>query len=350
MTIEEDNIEFSKLKSEMSQKATLKECFLKDTITECSTKIINAHSLQRMGSLSVLETEVNGNQNVYALTETQINPKSGLLELLPIGKKAASTFFGFCQHHDTRIFEPIEQHPELINLNSIEHCFLLSFRAFAISYHRKKEDINLFSIQDEAFRIRLKRYLNIYNLQEYLEGLIIGLKDMEPNKKILVDALYSKDYSCLDFFVYELDYTAPVAMCMLTTPPFLFSGKPINTSEDPEYQFSDIITSVIPLKSRTLIIFAAFKKEPWGCIYLDELNQMHDIQLQKALTWHILTTSENCFFSPAWYDKLNNRQKQDIIDLYDYASDVNTPFLKYNPSSFNLNLFDPKYSLTIDKI
>lgn len=350
MTIEEDNIEFSRLKSEMSQKATLKECFLKNSPIECSSKIINAHSLQRMGSLSLLESDVNGNQKLYSLTDKQSNPKSSKLELVPIGKKTASTFFGFCQEHDTDIFEPIEQHPESIDINSTEHCFLLSFRAFAISYHRKKEDINLFSIKDEDFRIKLRRFVNNDNLDEILEGLILGLQDMESNKKILIDALYSKDYACLDFFTYEVYYTAPIAMCMLTTPPYLFSGKPMNTSDNPEYQFSDIITSVIPLKSRTLIILAAFKNEPWGSVYLDELNQMHDIQLQKALSWHILTTSENCFFSPAWYDNLNNRQKQDIVDLNVYASDVNTPFLKYHPGTFNLNLFDPKHALTIGKI
>ena len=125
MTIEELNIENSKLKSLITQNATLKECILKDTSEKCSGNIINAHSLQRLGSLARLEADVNGNKNIYALTEKQINPKSGLLDLKPIGKKTASTFFGFCGNHDLKIFQPIEQNPELLDVESDEHCFLL---------------------------------------------------------------------------------------------------------------------------------------------------------------------------------------------------------------------------------
>lgn len=348
MTIQEKNIEFSKLKSEIVKKATLKECFLKDTQEACSSNIVNAHSLQRMGSLSILEREINGNQKIYALTETEINPQTGKKELIPIGKKTASTFYGFCGHHDGKIFAAIEQNPELINLESDEHCFLLSFRSFAISYHRKKENIHLLSINDEGFKTKLKKYFNHDNLDAQLEGEELGLQDMNPSKKVLTNALYSKDYSCLDFFVHELDYTVPFAMCMLTSPPFLFNGKAINTSTDPEYQYSDIFTSVIPLKSRTLVVLSAFKNSPYGSQYLDELDKMYNIPMQKALTWHVLTNAENCFFSPEWYNNLKDTHKQYFMNLLEAAGSLRTPYLKYNAKEFNLNLFDKKLALRID--
>lgn len=164
---------------------------------------------------------------------------------------------------------------------------------------------------------------------------------MEPNKEILVKALYSKDYSCLDYFALELDYTVPVAMCMLTSPPYLFNGTPINISGDPEYQYSDVFTSIIPLKSKTLIVLAAFEHEPNGSIYLDELENMNDNSFNKALTWHILTNSENCFFSPKWYDKLNENQKHFLVQLSEYSGNVSTPYLKYNSKKIPLNFFDP---------
>lgn len=345
MTIQERNIEFSKLKSEIIRKATLKECFLKDTQEPCSNNIVNAHSLQRMGSLSILEREINGNQKIFALTEKQINPDTGKNELIPIGKKTASTFFGFCGNHDSKIFEPIEQNPELIDLDSDEHCFLLSFRAFAISYHRKKENIHLLSTTDEELKKKLRKYFNHNNLDAQLEGDKLGLEDMNPNKEILINALYKKDYSCLDFFIYELNYTVPFAMCMLTSPPYLFNGKAINISTDPDYQYSDIFTSVIPLKSRSLVVLASMKNDPFGSTYLDELERMYELPLQKALTWHVLTNAENCFFSPEWFDKLSASQKQYIVDLSEFSGSLTTPYLKYNPKDFKLNLFDLKHDL-----
>ena len=44
MTIEELNIENSKLKSKVSRAATLKDCFLKGAKDNCEEKIVNAYS------------------------------------------------------------------------------------------------------------------------------------------------------------------------------------------------------------------------------------------------------------------------------------------------------------------
>lgn len=342
MGINEENILFSKLKSDINNSAILKECFLKDCLDDCSDSIINAHSLQRMGSLSILEANVNGNQCIYALTETTINPRTGLFELKPIGKQKASTFFGICQKHDSLLFKPIEENVELIDLESDEHCFLFSLRAFAISYHRKKEDIKLLSNTNQSTREKIRKYYKTNNIESLLEGSKLGLLDLEQNKNILVSVLTSKDYSCLDFFTYEINHTAPIAMCMSTSPPYLFNGQPMNISADPKYKYSDIMTSVIPLKDRTLIILASFKSDPFGTTYLDELNQMNGSSLEKALSWHILTNAENCFFSPKWYQKLNPIQKHFISELSQFSSDVSTPYLKYHPERFEINLLDSK--------
>jgi len=345
MSIQKRNIESSRIRTEIFRNAQLKECILNNTKEKCLEGIINAHSLQRMGSLSILEGEVNGNQQLYAITEKHYNPDTGKIELKPIGKKKASTFFGFCGSHDRQIFEPLEQDPELINLDSDEHCFLLSFRAFSISYHRKKEYVNLLSKKDEGLRSKIRKYFNHDDIEGHLEGAKLGLFDMEPQKIKLTNTLYSGDYSCLDFFTYELSYTSPVAMCMLTSPPYLFSGKAINVGVNSEYQYSDILTTVAPLKSRTLIILAAFKSDPYGSEYLDELNEMDDTSLQKALTWHILTTAENCFFSPQWYDRLNSWQRQYIIGLHGFVANINNPEIQYDSEKFKLNLFDNRFAI-----
>lgn len=51
------NIRQAKEKREIFRYAYLKECFLHDHEDQCSDKIINAHSLQRMGALNRLESE-----------------------------------------------------------------------------------------------------------------------------------------------------------------------------------------------------------------------------------------------------------------------------------------------------
>lgn len=338
------NKEFSILKSDIYKNARLKECFLDNCDNKCSANIINAHSLQRMGSLSILESEVNKNNSLYTITEHQISEANNLLELNPIGKHKASTFYGFCGYHDASIFKSIEENPNIIDIHSDEHCFLLSFRAFAISYHRKKEDVNLYSTNDKNLKEKIKKYRGTDSIVGLLNGAKMGLNDLQPNKDFLIKALSEKDYSCLEYFAYELDYTVPIAACMLTSPPFLFSGKSINISTDPDYKYSDIITSVIPLNSKTIVVMAAFCDSPYGAKYLDELSEMPELKLQKALTWHVLTDMENFFISPKWFDTLNVNLKHNIIMHSLIAADVNQPYLTYS-HKFPYNFFIKKCSI-----
>lgn len=161
----------------------------------------------------------------------------------------------------------------------------------------------------------------------------------------MFEALENEDYECLDFLTYELDYTAPLAVSSITTPPYLWDSKEMNISADPDYRYSDILTTIIPLASSTKIILAAFHDDPHGSEYLDQMDLMTEVSFQKALTWHILTNTENVFFSPLWYNKINQPTEDYIIKLSAIAADVTTPFLKYDEKKFPINLFDEVSSI-----
>jgi hypothetical protein len=340
MEAKDINKEYFKLKSDIVRKATLKECFLHDHPDECSSKIVSAHSLQKMGALTAIEGEVDGNMSVYPLTDKYINPESETMDLKPDGKKRASTFYGFCGKHDNELFKPFEENPNEMDIDIDEHLFLLSFRAFAISYHRKKESINLFENANYETKKQLIAYFGNSQLDEQLHGLKLGLQDMEPQKKLLIKAWENKDYSEFDFFAYEVHHTVPVAVAMGTSPAYQFDGTEMNMSADPDFVYSDILTSVIPMKERSIIVLAAFKSDPHGSKYLDLLHDMKDLAVEKALTWHLLTSAENCFFAPKWFDSLSSGERQILVKLSEFVGSVNTPYLNYNKSKFRLNLFN----------
>ena len=199
-----ENLEYFKRKSFIAKHATLKECVLSAHEDTCSDEIINAHSLQRMGVLSILESEVNGNQCVYATTEKQRSADGISLELRPIGKKVASTFFGFCKDHDGALFRPIEENTEVLSIDSDSHCFLLSFRAFALSYHRKKEDVNLLKSEDQKVIEQIKIHYRNNDLKTQLVMSELGLNDLKYYYDKLVEYLFNEDYSEVDFFAYEV--------------------------------------------------------------------------------------------------------------------------------------------------
>lgn len=143
MTQEEEKeklLEFRKVMSEFKKSSRITECFYQDK-TKCKGEIIQSHSLQRNGRLSIIEGEVNGNQMIYTFTETVADASTMHKSLKPIGKAQASTFFGFCSFHDKSLFSPIEDNPFD---ESDMHCFLHSYRSYAHSYHRKKEQLKAY--------------------------------------------------------------------------------------------------------------------------------------------------------------------------------------------------------------
>lgn len=342
----EINIREAKAQNEIFRNAFLKECFLHDHPDQCSGKIINAHSLQRMGVLNRLEADIKGNKLIIANTDRRLNEETGEVEFNPIGKKLASTFTGFCGDHDSRLFKSIEEDTKTIDTSSDKHCFLLSFRAFALSYHRKKEYYNLLNTEDEILIGKIKKYFNNNDIDSQKLGVQLGLQDMEPNRKILVESLFSEDYSPFDFFTYEVEHSVPFAMTMATSPAFLFSGREMNQSFDPSFQYSDILSTVIPLESRSLVILMAFKKDPLGSSFLDELNQMPDLVLEKALTYHVLTNAENIFFYPKWYYGLSASLQRWIIHITRYSAALNTPYVRFRKDDIILNLFDSRHKIT----
>ena len=329
------NIEKSILKSKINKARTLKECFM-----DCRENAIEAHSIQKNGALLLLEEEKNSNNCIYTLTETEIDSNNEL-NFIPVGKKNTSTFFGFCSIHDTQIFKEIENDTKLIDLKNPKHLFLLSFKAFAISYHRKKEDVHLFSSKEKSIIDSIKKYgkLNDSGLKKYLEGSKVAVEDMNLQKRLLIENLSNKSYTCLEYFTYEVDYKVKFSSTMVTSPPFLFNGTEINTDEDPNFEYSDIISTIIPLENRSIVVLASFKDKPNGLEYLNELRKFTKNEKEKAITWHFLTNTENVIFSPLWMDNLPESRKL-ILKLYENSKNQETDYLKYDTKVFNLNLFE----------
>lgn len=119
---------------------------------------------------------VNGNLSVYTFTEYVPGADRMHKTLKPIGKGVASTFFGFCDHHDTELFKEIENKPFD---ESDEHCFMHSYRSFAHSYHLKKEELKGYSSKSKFVDILPKKYV-----MQMIAGLNISIANPNYEKKL----------------------------------------------------------------------------------------------------------------------------------------------------------------------
>lgn len=86
----------------------------------CRGKIVQAHSIQRNGGLSLIAR--NGHVYRFFGDYSTFVRTSGKIEAELIGLNTASTFTGFCDHHDDVTFAPLEKRPFQPTL---EQIFLL---------------------------------------------------------------------------------------------------------------------------------------------------------------------------------------------------------------------------------
>ncbi len=332
---EEELIEFRKTIKRNWSLATIKECFHHDK-SQCKGKIKKAHSLQSNGRLSMITAEVRGNQMLYTFTSHIPSRTRTYADLDPIGKAEASTFFGFCDHHDTVLFSPIENFEFD---GSAKHLFLHSYRSYAHSYHRKMEEYRIWTENIDFIKTVPKDYYT-----EYRRGLDLAMKDALHYKPRLDEALEAEHYDFFEYLVFEKEGLFPFAVSSQLNPITSYKGKPMNMHIDPEVPFSQPLLTLLPDKGKTIVIVAAFPEDKDSITLLDELNELPSLKLEKAVSSLAIACCENTFFSPLVWNSLSKIEKRRFLDEYEFTTMPQFPRDRFFQSSFNF--FDSRFELT----
>ncbi len=331
---EDYQIEFNKDFSKYKHLRTIKECFYhkKD---ECKGKIKQAHSIQRNKRLSIIEEEISGNKMLYTFTEFEIGQKEFIKKLIPIGKAKASTFFGFCDYHDTILFSEIEN-KEFDN--SDKHCFLHSYRSFAHSYHRKNEEKK----GNSTINPINKNYSEQFN-KSLLTGNTFAINDLKYYKHYLDKWIENNEFGQLEYFSVVFPGLYPIACSSLISPFVSLKGYPINNHSNPNIPWSPIMLTVLPDFTQTIIIFACFPNDKNGITFLNELEELSDYHLKKVVSTLLIYYAENTFFSPLLWNKLGKKGQKLLCREIEYGITLG---MRKIPTKFEytrLNLFKDQY-------
>ncbi len=331
---EDYQIEFNKNFGQYKQLRTIKECFYHKK-EECNGKIKQAHSIQRNKRLSIIDEEIDGNKVLYTFTEFEIGKEEFIKKLVPIGKGKASTFFGFCDYHDTSLFSEIEN-KEFDD--SDKHCFLHSYRSFAHSYHRKMEEKKGNSVINPIN----KDYSENFN-QSLLKGNELAMKDLNFHKKFLDSWIENNEFDQLEYYSVTLPGLYPIACSSLISPFFSLNGQPINNHDNPDIPWSPIMLTVLPDFTQTIIIFACFPNDKNGILFLDELAELNDYQFKRAVSTSLIYYAENTFFSPLIWEKLGKKGQK--LLCREIEKSITMGMVK-QPTKFEytqLNFFESQY-------
>ncbi|MBC2857987.1 hypothetical protein [Stappia sp. 28M-7] len=113
-----------------TMKVRFEKC-LEPTLS-CTEPAISAHSVQNATTLSLIAEQ----NHVYEL-RMRVRNGGPQCAFEKVGRNQASTFPGFCGHHDTEVFKPIDTKP--LSLEDMEQLFLIAYRSVTRELHTVME-------------------------------------------------------------------------------------------------------------------------------------------------------------------------------------------------------------------
>lgn len=307
----------------------IKECFFHKK-EYCKGKIKSAHSIQRSKKLEVLLGNVDGNQALYSLLHTERDLSGKSIGMRRQGAKEASTFFGFCDYHDSKLFAPIENNDFD---ESDLHLFLHSFRSFAHSYHTILQNIKMFSKLANEKKIDVS--IPISSLKETL----FEADRMRNEFQIIFE---NGNFDDLEYYYIIFPSIFPLASSGGFQPEYTFKGKQLNKPYSPLLNF----TLFPEKKGRTICIFSWTPEDKKAKAFIDEIERLKDFELYKLITSLMIAYVENSFISPDLWQSLSKNEKRQLLWEIDNSDPENRIKRKKFWKS-ELNFFKPDYILQL---
>lgn len=277
----------------------------------CAGKIVRAHSVRRSADLDTVAREGHVYQlrgDFEILVRTGGRPEATL-----IGINEASTFNGFCAHHDHATFRPLE-------LGSFraskEQCFLLLYRAWARETYTKQASAKSIEIYRDADKGRpLPEQLAMQSfLSSYAAGIELGVADVMYYKHILDSALLARNYDAAQSLIIYFD-SPPDVLCSGATYPYWdFEGRDVQP-QGPRPRPVPLSLSLLATPNGSAAIFTwlrHFGGPPQ--IFLASLRRQE--RLGDAIIRFAFSALENVFARPTWWDSLPESHQKQLVDLF----------------------------------
>jgi len=292
--------------SDYKKHSSEKRCFHRDK-TNCSSQIKKAHSIQKEKILVQLEETINKNRVFYSFDSTKTDENFNTIGFIPIGKKKASIFTGFCGFHDSKLFSPIENFDLKFTQ---EQKFLISYRSFAHSFHQISEIYNWY-LSDAKFIQKLPNdYVEHHKM--VTERRICRMSEY----KMIIDNLMEKsEYDKPNYHLRIIKPFVPIACSSVLSPMYTYNNRYMRTN----WYSSNLILNVIPDNDRTIILLTHFNEDHQGKKLFEELKELNDDDFTNAISSLMIYCTENTFLSPKLWNKFSDEDKLQVFREKDFC-------------------------------
>ena len=299
--------EWGKLVSKYTKECTLKECLFPEK-EKCSETVIKGHSIQKS---RILE-DIAHNGKVMSFSSRLSYDTS---DFAKIGIRKASTFFGFCNKHDTSIFSDIENK---FYEERLEQDFLYAYRACAKQYMEQRF----------ALCIHGKILTDVKKTPRNLQFIPTLLNEIEFDKyliNILTTALNrfhielqkdssERNYRIIETNIKKLPYRTLLAINSLINLDLKTPYEKIIYSGFQHKIIKPLFLNVFPQNSKTYILLSYFSGEQNEYERIFSLmDSFNNIDLEMFYSRVILLQCLNFFISPVKWILLSKRVRKDIV-------------------------------------
>ncbi len=291
-TLEKGN--FYDMWIQSGRKKYIKHCFYPGCKSE---RIIKSHVFQNNGVL----TTISENGDVFMPKQ-----KNGdvITKLVKFGRKMATVFPGFCNEHDKKVFQPIEDADWKITPATV---FLFSYRTFASQFQAKMEFVNRFNILSDD----LGTTTNI----DFLDGFKSSINDFNHDKKFFDDYLLNGKRPPLNYISWVIRQPIKFAVSGFNAPYADFEGKKIQNSTDKINHH--MFYTILPYKGNCVALISWLKTDDrMFKSYTNTLRHLTLLERKQYLSNMAISISDDLVLSPSLVEQLNTMQIQQIEGDY----------------------------------
>lgn len=276
-------------------------CLHPEAPTNC-TGIGRAHTIQRM---RVLERITDQTKHVLTFRDekAQLNR-----EPASVGWRDASTFPGFCEHHDGKLFAPIDKKDFV---GDAEQSIVSGYRAICHELALKRLQLEQYPLLmrnvDRGLGPERQRKKQA-ELRAQQNGVRMGIRDFERERKRYAEAM-GEGASGFSFCHVYCEGTPTVVTSGAFSPPFDWKGNLLQRIARMEQAHICALTT--NAAERGFVYCFSWPKEYTACeVFVRSLTESGEDELPSLLMIPSLWFLQNTYFSPRWWTGLDEEIRE----------------------------------------
>lgn len=269
----------------------------------CSSIMASSHSISRRQSLLAIAR--NGHVYTIARTVDDFRRNSGQLSLELSGIGKASTFGGFCAHHDNQLFSAIDKYDYEINE---EVAALFYYRAMCRElWVRQNAELSIPAFAETAKKYEGRaREVRESILSEYEARLSIGTANLLRHKRLVEACLTAGKFRDIRYTVFHSSRPPNVMCSGVVFPERDFQLRPLQIIDRDD---ASILSFTVAASRQGYNVILAWHSDSDSvcCRLIESLATCldADVDIPERLLTLMLTSFENVAIRPNWWDGLS---------------------------------------------